>query len=147
MANPNRVGSSTQDFFGNYRMASANTVSLATAANAVVALPILGGGTGGTTDYIVRRIVVHNLTNAAGGAAPSAANANVSVGTTNDGANLVAAVTKLTNLTSGTRYVDLTLDANAASNVYTANVLYVNVQTAVENAVVAVRVYGDVGPF
>lgn len=147
MANPNRVGSNTQDFFGSYRMASADTVSLATAANAVVALPILGGGTGGTTDYIVRRIVVHNLTNAAGGTAPSAATANVSVGTTNDGANLVAAVTKLTNLTSGTRYVDLTLDANAASNVYTANVLYVNVQTAVANAVVSVRVYGDVGPF
>lgn len=147
MANPNRVGSSTQDGFGNFRVSAADGVSLATAANAVVTLPILGGGTGGTTQYIVRRIVVHNLTNSAGGTAPSAAIANVSVGTTNDGANLVAAVTKLTNLTAGTRFVDLTLDANAASNVYTANVLYVNVVTAVANAAVSVRVYGDVGPF
>lgn len=147
MANPNRVGSNTQDQFGSYRIAAADTVSLGTAANSVVTLPILGGGTGGTTEYIVRRITIHNLTNSAGGTAPSAAIANVSVGTTNDGANLVASVTKLTNLVNGLRYVDLTLDANAASNVYTANALYVNVTTAVANAAVSVRVYGDVGPF
>ena len=147
MANPNRVGSNTQDSFGSYRIAAADAVSIGTAANAVVTLPVLSGGTGGTTQFIVRRIVVSNLTNSAGGAVPSAASANVSVGTTNDGANLVASVTKLTNLTSGTRYVDLTLDANAASNVYTANALYLNVTTAVANAAVSVRVFGDVGPF
>ena len=147
MANPNRVGSNTQDFFGNFRVASADAVSLGTAANAVITLPVLSGGTAGTTQYIIRRITVSNLTNSAGGTAPSAAIANVSVGTTNDGANLVASVTKLTNLVNGLRYVDLTLDANAASNVYTANALYLNVTTAVANAAVSVRVYGDVGPF
>jgi len=147
MANPNRVGSNTQDNFGNYRIANADAVSLGTAANAVITLPVLGGGTGGTTQYIIRRITVSNLTNSAGGTAPSAATANVSVGTTNDGANLVASVTKLTNLTAGSRFVDLTLDANAASNVYTANALYLNVQTAVANAAVSIKVYADVGPF
>ena len=147
MANPNRVGSNTQDSFGSYRIASLDAVSLGTASNAIATLPVLSGGTGGSTQYIIRRIVVSNLTNSAGGTAPSAAAANVSVGTTNDGANLVASVTQLTNLTAGSRYVDLTLNANAASNVYTANALYVNVTTAVANAAVSIRVFGDVGPF
>ena len=148
MANANRVGAETQDGFGFKRIATVKApFSLATTANAVVALPILSGGGGGTTEYIIRRITVANLSNSAGGAVPNAATANVTVGTTNDGANLVTSVTTLTNLTNGTSFVDLTLVANTASTCYTANVLFVNVTANVANCQAFISVYGDVVTF
>jgi hypothetical protein len=148
MANMDAVGQNTQDSFGNYRIANNMIpVSLATTGNAVVALPFLKGGSGGTTEYIIRRITVANLSNSAGGAAPNAATANISIGTTNDGANLVANAQVLTNLTGATGYADLTLNATSNSSVYTANALFVNVNTSVANAQVFIAVYGDIVTF
>jgi hypothetical protein len=148
MANPNRVGSETQDGFGGKRIAYSSTpFSLGTTANAVVALPVLSGGTSGTTKFIIRQITVSNLSNSAGGSAPSAATANVTVGTTNDGANLVANTTTLTNLTTATTFVDLTLHTDTAKNLYTANTLFVNVTANVANAQALISVYGDVVTF
>jgi len=148
MANQNRVGAETQDGFGGKRLAYISApFSLATTANAVVALPILGGGTSGTTKYIIRQITVSNLSNSAGGSAPSAATANITVGTTNDGANLVANTTTLTNLTTNTSFVDLTLNTDTAKTLYTANTLFVNVTANVANAQAFIAVYGDVVTF
>jgi hypothetical protein len=90
---------------------------------------------------------VSNLSNSAGGSAPSAATANVTVGTTNDGANLVANTTTLTNLTTATTFVDLTLHTDTAKNLYTANTLFVNVTANVANAQALISVYGDVVTF
>ena len=148
MANPNQVGSEYQDGFGNKRLAWIRApFSLGTTANAVVALPILSGGTGGTTEYIIRRITVANLSNSAGGAVPNAATANVTVGTTNDGANLVANLTTLTNLTNGTSFVDLTLNTDTNKVSYTANTLFVNVTANVANCQAFISVYGDIVTF
>jgi len=148
MANQNQVGSEYQDGFGNKRIANIRApFSLATTANAVVALPILSGGTGGTTEYIIRRITVANLSNSAGGAIASAALANVTVGTTNDGANLVANLTTLTNLTNGTSFVDLTLNTETLKVCYTAGTLFVNVTANVANTQAFISVYGDIVTF
>ena len=145
MANPDSVGQNTQDSFGNYKVALAGPVALTATGNAVVALPFLKGGQGGTGSIIVRRITVNNLSNTvAGGAAPNAALGNVSIGLTNDGANLVASNTLLTNLTAANTFVDLTLAAAASYTSYTANALFLNVTTSVANAQVWVSVFGDV---
>ena len=66
MANPDSVGQKYSDSFGNYAIASATGVSLATTGNAVVALPILSGGlTAGNSvatsgAVIVRRVTIQN---------------------------------------------------------------------------------------
>lgn len=144
MANPDSVGQNTQDQFGNYKIAQAGPVSIAATGNAVVALPFLRGGTGGTGSYIIRRITVNNVSNTAGGAAPNCALANISVGQTSDGANLVTSNTVTTNLTGANTFVDLTLAAAANSTSYTANALFLNVNTNVANAALFISVYGDV---
>ena len=110
-------------------------------------MPVLNGGMGGSGGYILRRIVVSNLYNTAGGSVPSAATANVTVGTSNDGANLVTGTVTLTNLTNGTSFVDLTLNANTAAIVFNANALFVNVTANVANTACQVSVYGDVVSF
>ena len=147
MANPDAVGQNTQDSFGNFRIARAQNVPLSATANAVGIMPILNGGMGGSGGYILRRIVVSNLYNTAGGSVPSAATANVTVGTSNDGANLVTGTVTLTNLTNGTSFVDLTLNANTAAIVFNANALFVNVTANVANTACQVSVYGDVVSF
>lgn len=147
MANPDAVGQNTQDSFGNFRIARAQNVALSATANAVGIMPILNGGMGGSGGYILRRIVVSNLYNTAGGSVPSAATANVTVGTSNDGANLVTGTVTLTNLTNGTSFVDLTLNANTAAIVFNANALFVNVTANVANTACQVAVYGDVVSF
>jgi hypothetical protein len=66
MANPDSVSQRYPDSFGNYAIASAQTVSLATTGNAVVALPILSGGlTAGNSvatsgAVIARRVTIQN---------------------------------------------------------------------------------------
>ena len=147
MANPDAVGQNTQDAFGNFRIAKAQNVLLSATANAVGIMPVLNGGMGGSGGYILRRIVVSNLYNTAGGSVPSAATANVTVGTSNDGANLVTGTVTLTNLTNGTSFVDLTLNANTAAIVFNANALFVNVTANVANTACQVAVYGDVVSF
>jgi len=151
MASPDSVSQNTQDSFGNYRIAQGRNVPLATTANGVVAIPLLSGGMGGSGGYILRRIVVSNAYNTAGGSVPNAATANVTIGTSNDGANLVTGTVTLTNLTNGTSYVDMTpgsgLNANTAAIVFNANALFVNVTANVANVACQVNVYGDVVSF
>ena len=147
MANMDSVSQFYQNSFGNFRITNAGPVSLSSTGNAVIAMPILSGGTGGTTQYIVRRITVANLTNTAGGSVPSAATANISFGTTNDGANLVTSNTVLTNLTGAGTYADLTLASAANTGTFTANALFLNVNTSVANAQALIAVYGDIVVF
>ena len=148
MANIDSVSQNTQDFFGSYRVArSATPVALTATGNATVALPILSGGLGGTGQLILRRITVANLTNTAGGTAPNAATANISIGTTNDGANLVANAQTLTGVTGALTFKDLTLSATANAQAIQADCLFVNVNTSVANAQVWISVYGDIVTF
>ena len=148
MAQIDSVAQNLQDSFGNYRLIkSPNPVNLTATGNAVIALPILGGGTGGTTQYVLRRITASILSNTAGGTAPNAATANISIGTTNDGANLVVSGQTLANLTGSGTYQDLTLAAGTTTNTYTANALFVNVNTSVANAQCYITVYGDIQTF
>ena len=148
MASIDSVGQNTQDSFGNFRIANTTSpISLSATGNAVVALPFLKGGTGGTSQYIVRRITVANLTNSAGGTAPNAATANISIGQTNDGGNLVANAQVLTNLTGANTYADLVLSGTANASTLSANALFVNVGTSVANAQCFISVYGDVVTF
>jgi len=147
MANPDSVGQNTQDSFGNFRIATVGPVSLAATANAVAALPILRGGMQGTGQFIVRRITVANLSNSAGGAVPNAAAVQISVGATNDGANLFANAQALTNLTGATGYADLTLSATANTTTSNANAFFVNVTANVANTQAYISLYGDVVTF
>jgi len=151
MANPDAVGQNTQDSFGNFRITKANNVALSAVANAVAVMPILQGGMQGSGGIILRRIVVSNLYNTAGGTVPNAATANITIGTSNDGANLVTGTVTLTNLTNGTSYVDMTpgsgLNANTAAIVFQPNALFVNVTAAVANTGCQIAVYGDVVSF
>jgi hypothetical protein len=146
MANPDAVGQNLQDNFGTYRLSISRPVLLSATANAVAILPILSGGLGGSGSYIIRRITVSNLNNSAGGTVPSAATANVTVGTSNDGANLITGTVTLTNLTSASTYVDIT-PTSAANATYNASTLFVNVTANVANAQCQIAVYGDMVSF
>jgi hypothetical protein len=151
MANANAVGSNTQDFFSSYRLANAATVPLSATGNAIVALPILSGGMGGSGSYIIRRITVTNPSNVAGGAVPSLATANVTILTSNDGNTSNAVTTAvgqtLGNVTAANTWQDLTLVAATATNAYTASALFLKVGVGVANSAVEISVFGDVVSF
>jgi len=147
MANPDSVGQNTQDSFGNFVIAtgfaSANAV-----ANAVVALPILKGGMQGSGNVVIRRITVAGNANLAGGSVQSLASTYVTIGTTNDGGNLVTSNVALSNVINGYTYQDITLVAAAANTCYQPNALFVNITAgAVANHQFRVNVYGDVISF
>ena len=151
MAQADSVSQNTQDFFSSYRLAYATGVSLATAGNAVVALPILGGGIGapfGSGSFIIRRITITNPSNPTGGAVPNMSTANVTVLTSSDGntsnAVTTAAGQTLTNITGANTWQDLTLIAAAASTAYSKPTLFLLVTTLVANAAVNITVWGDV---
>jgi hypothetical protein len=148
MANPDSVGQKYPDSFGNYAIASASAVSLATTGNAVVALPILSGGiTQGNAivnsgGVIVRRVTVQNP----GG---NVAAANVSILTSSDGntSNAVVAAVTLANLTTTGTYQDLTVASPYSTTTVlsglTVQALFVKINTASSNGTVDIRVYGD----
>jgi hypothetical protein len=147
MANPDSVGQNTQDSFGNYRIAL-GTAPANAVANAVVALPILSGGMQGSGNVIIRRITVASNSNTAGGTVQSLANTYITIGTTNDGANLVTSNVALSNVINNTTYQDITLVAAAGNTCYQPNALFVNVTAnAVANHTFTVFVYGDVRSF
>ena len=150
MASYDSVGQNYQDNFGNYRAAVAKSVALTATGNAVVALPILGGGVGPNGAYILRRITVSNPANIAGGTVPSFASCNVSITTSNDGnaSNAVAAAQTIANVTAVNTYQDLTLASSTVTTAATASVLFLNVNAgAVANGSVTVSVYADVVNF
>jgi len=148
MANPDAVGQNTAANFGNYAIASATAVSLATTGNAIVALPILSGGiTQGNAvvnsgSVIVRRVTVQNP----GG---NVAAANVAILTSNDGntSNAVVASVVLANLTTTGTYQDLTVatpySTTTSLSGLTVQALFVKINTASANGTVDIRVYGD----
>jgi hypothetical protein len=148
MANLDSVAQNTPVSFGSYALVSVSQVSLGSTGNAVVSLPILSGGltVGGSTSssgqVILRRITVQN-------ANANVALGNVSILTTNDGnaSNAVVAATLLSNLTAVDKFQDLTIAspylASTTINGYNTQSLYVKVNTAVANATVDIRIYGD----
>jgi hypothetical protein len=153
MANPDSVSQYYLDSFGNGRIGVVQATQLNTAANATIAIPLLGGGltnagaTAGSGSVIVRRITVQNPSG-------SVSSANVSITTSNDGniSNAVVANVVLSNLTAAGKWQDLTIagayGANTAVTGFQTQALYVNINTASGNAnTVDIRVYGDVVSF
>jgi hypothetical protein len=152
MANPDSVGQNTPISFGNYAIATASTVPIGSTGNAVVSLPILVGGitnsgnVAGSGGVIVRRVTVQNPSGNIG-------TANVSILTSSDGnaSNAVVAATVLSNLTAVGTYQDLTIASPySTTTALTGNItqaLYVKVNTAVANATVDIRIYGDTVSF
>ena len=148
MANPDSVAQNTAANFGNYSIASANTVSLGTTGNAVVALPFLTGGlTVGTSAansgaVIVRRVTIQNPSG-------NLSTGNVSILTSNDGnaSNAVVAAATLSSLTGTGTFQDMTIaGGNVVVSGITTQALYVKVNTAVTGTV-DIRVYGDTVSF
>jgi hypothetical protein len=151
MAQADSVGQQTGAAFSRYLIASANGVSLATAGNAVVALPILGGGLtngGGAANsggVIVRQVTIQN---------PSAAvnTANIAILTTSDGntSNAVVSSILLGNLTATGKFQDLSvaspynLTTSVTGNTTQAFYVYIS---ATGSGTVDVRMYGDVVNF
>jgi hypothetical protein len=149
MSNVDSVGQNTAVSFGNYAIAAVSTVSLTSTGNAVVSIPILTGGlTTGTSvassgGVIVRRITVQNPSG-------NVSTGNITIFTSNDGntsnAVTTAAGTTLTSMTGTGTWQDLTIIAPFLANVvsgYNTQSFYVKVVTAVANATVDIRVYGD----
>ena len=148
MANLDSAAQNTSLSFGYYALVSAGQVSIGSTGNAVVSLPILlggltvGGSTSSSGQVILRRITVQN-------ANANVALGNVSILTTNDGnaSNAVVAATLLSNLTAVDKFQDLTIAspylASTTINGYNTQALYVKVNTAVANATVDIRIYGD----
>ena len=144
MANPDSVSQKYPDSFGNYSIASAQGVSLATTGNAVVALPILIGGlTAGNSvatsgGVIVRRVTIQNPSGNVG-------TGNITILSSNDGntSNAVVAAVTLGSLTATGTFQDVAISGgNVAVSGYNTQALYVKVGTAVSGTV-DIRVYGD----
>jgi len=152
MANPDSVAQNYSTSFGNYAIATASSVPVGSTGNAVVALPILSGGLTNSGNVvssggvIIRRVTVQNPSGNVG-------TANVSILTSSDGnaSNAVVAATVLSNLTATGTYQDLTIASPySTTTALTGNItqaLFVKVNTAVANATVDIRVYGDTVSF
>ena len=150
MANADSVGQFNLDSFSNGRLGVVKATTLNTAGNAIVTIPILsggltnGGGVANSGGIIVRRVTFQNSSG-------NVSNANVSISTTSDGANLVTANTVLTALSTTGRYVDINAAAPFTSNVVSGSVtqcLYVNINAIANNGnTVDICVYGDVVSF
>lgn len=148
MANNNSVHSRTPVAFGNYLLGEARNVNIAATGNAIATIPIMEGGltasgsnvTSGVA--IVRRITIGNYSAGNCGAL------NVSVGWTNDGANLVVNAATVASLTANNMFQDLTLNATANNTFINGNVsnaLFFNVVGGqVANGTVDLRVEGCV---
>ena len=152
MSNADSVSQNTAANFGSYAIGAVTGASLGTAGNAVIAIPFLGGGlTVGSSasnsgEVILRKITIQNANSNV-----TAANIAVTISSTGNvaAANVVVANVVLTNLVNGTNFQDLTLafTANTAVNGFSTQALFVNVNTAVANGTVDIRVYGDVVSF
>lgn len=146
MSNADSVAQNTQDSFSNYRLAKVQATQLNTSGNAVITIPLLSGGltnSGNTTTsgaVIVRRVTIQNPSG-------SVASANISIGTTNNGANLITANTVLSSVSAGGTFQDISPTATLVSGNVT-QCLYVNINTASGNAnTVDIVVWGDVVSF
>ena len=147
MSSCDSVSQNYQDNFSNYRLAKVTATTLNTSGNAVITIPILSGGLTnagallGSGAVIVRRVTVQNPSG-------SVASANVSIGYTNDGANLVTANTVLSSVSAVNKFQDITGTGTTAVNGNVTQCLYVNVNTPSGNAnTVDICVWGDVVSF
>ena len=148
MANPDSVSQFTLDAFGQGRVAIVSATKINTSGNAAITIPFLSGGltvgtsTGNSGQVIIRRITVCNPSG-------SLASANVTIGTTGDGANLITGNVLLSSVTGNATFQDVALTSgNVAVSGFTTQCLYVNVTTASGNNNTAdIRVYGDVITF
>lgn len=150
MANSDAVSQLYLDSFSFGRLGVVRGTTLNTAGNAVITIPILGGGLtngGGVANsggIIVRRVTIQN-------GSGNVSNANVSISATGDGSNLITANTVLTNMSATGRYADINAAAPYTSNVVSGSVtqcLYVNINAIANNAnTVDICVYGDVVSF
>lgn len=150
MANPDAVGQNTQDSFSNYRLGRVVATQLNTAGNAVITIPFLNGGltNSGTTatsgEVIVRRVTVQNPSG-------SVASANISLGLTGDGANLITANTVISSVSAAGKFQDIAVTSTYQTTAITGDktqCLFVNVNTASGNAnTVEIVVWGDVVSF
>ena len=150
MATSDAVGNLYFDSFGNARLATVTATQLNTSGNAVVAIPLLGGGltaglgTANSGGIIIRRVTVMNPTG-------TVALANVSITTSNDGniSNAVVGNVVFASVSGTVKFQDLTIvGGNVAVSGFTTQALYVNVNTASGNEnTVDIRVYGDVISF
>jgi len=152
MANPNSVGELYLDSFGNVKVASAIAVNLA-AGNAVVSLPLVGGGltnggaVGNSGGVIIRKITITSPVGSV-----SSANVAISLGSDGNAGNLITANTALTVLSAAGRYLDIPISGAYGANTYvsgaTTSSLFVTVNTASGNTnTVNISVYGDVVSF
>ena len=150
MATSDAVGNLYFDSFGNARLATVTATQLNTSGNAVVAIPLLGGGltaglgTANSGGIIIRRVTVMNPTG-------NVALSNVSITTSNDGniSNAVVGNVVFASVSGTVKFQDLAIvGGNVAVSGFTTQALYVNVNTASGNAnTVDIRVYGDVISF
>ena len=150
MSNANSVGQNNGDSFSNYRIGVIRATSLNTAGNAVITIPILSGGLtnsgniASSGEVIVRRITVQNPTG-------SVALANVSVGLTGDGANLITAVTSLSSVSAVGKFQDISVTSTYQTTAITGNLtqcFFVNVGNASTTVnTVDICVWGDVVAF
>ena len=152
MANSDSVGQLYANSFGSFAVGSAVSVSVGATGNAVVAIPILGGGltvgsaANNSGGVIIRRVTVQNANS-------NLALANISILTSNDGnaSNAVVSNAVLSNVTAAGTYQDLTVASPySTTTILTGNItqaLYVKVNTAVSGGTLDIRVYGDVVSF
>jgi len=150
MANPDAVGQTTQDSFSNFRLGVVRGTSLNTSGNGAVTnivIPLLNGGLTnsgavlGSGGVIVRRVTIQNPNG-------SVASANISVSSTNNGANLVAANTVISSVSAVGTFQDITPSPAVFVSGNTTSCLYVNVNTVSGNAnTVDIVVWGDVVNF
>ena len=150
MATADAVGNLYFDSFGNARLATVTATQLNTSGNAVIAIPLIGGGltaglgTANSGGVIIRRVTVMNPTG-------TVALANVSITTSNDGniSNAVVGNVVFASVSGTVKFQDLTIvGGNVAVSGFTTQALYVNVNTASGNEnTVDIRVYGDVISF
>ena len=147
MANNNSIAELYGDSFSNFRIGVVRATSLNTAGNAVVTIPILSGGltnsgaANSSGGIIVRRITIQNPSG-------SVASANVSIGFSTGGANLVTANTVLSSVSGVGRFQDIAVSATYQTTAITGNqsqCLFVNINTASGNAnTVDIVVWGDI---
>jgi hypothetical protein len=137
--NASAVATRYPNAFGSYAVVINAVVPLGATGNAVATLPILGA-----TNYIVRRVTA---------SLPSAniATANVIILTTSDGntSNALNVLTNnvvLSNMTvANTTWQDVGLSTAAATTSFTAQALYVKVNTATgAGQTCQLAVYADV---
>jgi hypothetical protein len=127
----NAVGREYPDGFGLKRLGHLPNQSLGTAGDTIVSMQ-------DGNKYVVRRVTLSNFS-----ADASGADVGLHTAASAGGTDVVDTET-LTNATTTSAYVDLTLSAAANANVFTQSALYFNVNVAATGVTCDVSIYGDI---